>query len=245
MDLKALNLKRTPVEGQPEMADTAIDLAGCRLALDPAGALWIAASRTLVVADLHLEKGSSMARRQVFLPPYDTHATLQALGLLIARRNPQRIICLGDSFHDDGGSGRLDASARALIHRLQRGREWIWVAGNHDRQTPSGLGGACADDVLFCGLQFRHEPSENAGEGEIFGHLHPSAKIRRRGRSVRRRAFVTDGRRLALPAFGALTGGLNILHPAVSGLFEQHRARVFMLGNRRLFSVATAALRPD
>lgn len=227
------------------MAETAIDLAGCRVALDPAGALWIAASRTLVVADLHLEKGSSMARRQVFLPPYDTHATLQALGLLIARRNPHRVICLGDSFHDDDGSARLDASARALIHQMQYGREWIWIAGNHDRQAPADLGGICADDAREDGLLFRHEPSEYRCEGEIFGHFHPSAKIRRRGRSVRRRAFVCDGRRLALPAFGALTGGLNVLHPEFSGLFERSRARVFMLGSWQLFSIAPAALRPD
>ena len=227
------------------MAETAIDLAGQPIALDPAGALWIAASRTLIVADLHLEKGSSMARRQVFLPPYDTHATLQALGLLIARRDPRRVICLGDSFHDDGGSTRLDPSARSLIHQMQHGREWIWIAGNHDRRAPEELGGTSTDTWIQDGLAFRHEPSDESCAGEVFGHLHPSAKIRQRGRSVRRRAFVTDGRRLVLPAFGALTGGLNILHPAFSDLFDRHLARVFMLGSRRLFSVAPAALRPD
>ena len=245
MDLSAQNRPQTAPDDQPDMAETAIDLAGHPVALDPAGALWIAVSRTLVVADLHLEKGSSMARRQVFLPPYDTHATLQALGLLIARRDPRRVVCLGDSFHDDGGSARLDPAARALIHHMQHGRDWIWIAGNHDKQAPEDLGGSCADTFEENGLEFRHEPSGDTPEGEVFGHLHPSAKIRQRGRSVRRRAFVTDGRRLALPAFGALTGGLNILHPAFSGLFERQPARVFMLGSRRLFSVAPAALRPD
>lgn len=227
------------------MAETAIDFAGRTVALDPAGALWIAASRTLVVADLHLEKGSSMARRQVFLPPYDTHATLQALGLLIARRDPRRVICLGDSFHDGGASARLDPSARALIHRMRHGREWIWIAGNHDPEAPDDLGGVCAETITDTGLEFRHEPSEGSCSGQVFGHFHPSAKIRRRGRSVRRRAFITDGRRLALPSFGALTGGLNILHPAISGLFERRLARVFMLGSRRVFPIAPAALRPD
>ena len=245
MELQAPDQPETALGGRPDMAETAIDLAGSRVALDPAGALWIAASRTLVVADLHLEKGSSMARRQVFLPPYDTHATLQALGLLIARRDPRRVICLGDSFHDDGGSARLDPSARALIHKMQHGREWVWVAGNHDRQAAADLGGESADDIRDHGLLFRHEPSEGACDGEVFGHLHPSAKIRRRGRSVRRRAFATDGRRLVLPAFGALTGGLNILHPAFSALFELRRSRVFMLGSRRVFAIAPAALRPD
>ncbi len=247
MAARAVNRMVTTEEGSPAVAETHFDLAGCHVALDPAGALWIASSRTLVVADLHLEKGSSHARRQVFLPPYDTQATLQALGLLVARRDPDCVICLGDSFHDDGASERLSAGARALIHQLQHGRDWIWLCGNHDPNAPSGLGGDSAGSIRIGTLVLRHEPACRAGhaDGEVAGHLHPSAKIRQRGRAVRRRAFVSDGRRLIMPAFGALTGGLNILNPAFSGLFDAGRARVFMLGERKLFAVATAALRPD
>jgi len=227
------------------VAEMPITLCGEPVSLDPAGALWIAASRTLVVADLHLEKGSSFARKQVFLPPYDTMATLRALGLLIARRDPARVICLGDSFHDDHASDRLTPGARALIHRMQSGREWIWIGGNHDPQAPAGLGGDSMQQLEIGTLRLRHEPQSSGGDGEVAGHLHPCARISQRGRSVRRRAFVTDGNRLILPAFGALTGGLNILDAAFSGLFDRPRWRAFMLGSQRLYAMAPAALRPD
>jgi DNA ligase-associated metallophosphoesterase len=222
-----------------------VTVAGETVSLDPAGALWIAASRTLVVADLHLEKGSSFARKQVFLPPYDTDATLQALSLLVARRDPACVICLGDSFHDDAASGRLSPGARSLIHRMQNDREWIWICGNHDPQPPAGLGGDSTSGMSLGGLHFRHEPGTDDCHGEVAGHLHPSAKIRQRGRSVRRRAFITDGRRLIMPAFGALTGGLNVLDRAFSALFDRQRQRAFMLGRGRLYAIAPAALRPD
>lgn len=221
-----------------------LSVAGDHVTLDPAGALWIASCRTLVVADLHLEKGSSYARRQVFLPPYDTEATLQALGLLIARRDPARVICLGDSFHDGCASERLTPAALGLIHRIQHGREWIWITGNHDPQAPANLGGESSAEIAIGGLRFRHEPLCAAGDGEVAGHLHPSARIRQRGRSVRRPAFVTDGRRLIMPAFGAFTGGLNVLDQAFEDLLDRGRQRTFMLGRGRLFAIAPAALRP-
>ena len=227
------------------MAETRITLCGETVALDPAGALWIPSSRTLVVADLHLEKGSSFAKRQVFLPPYDTEATLRALSLVIARRDPGCVICLGDSFHDSAASGRLTAGASGLIRQLQHGREWIWICGNHDPQAPAGLGGDSAADIRLGGLRLCHEPGSGNCDGEVAGHLHPSAKIRQRSRSVRRRAFITDGRRLIMPAFGALTGGLNVLDTAFANLFDSQRRRAFMLGSQRLYAIAPAALRPD
>ncbi len=234
-----------PEAGAQAVAETPIMLAGSAVSLDPAGAVWIASQRMLIVADLHLEKGSSYARRQIFLPPYDTDATLAALSLLITRRNPACVICLGDSFHDLNASDRLTPGARASIHQMQHGRDWIWVSGNHDPETPKCLGGDSADAVQVCGLSFCHEPDiEAPGEGEVAGHLHPSARIRQRGRSVRRRAFVTDGRRLIMPAFGALTGGLNVLDPAFADLFGKP-VRAFMMASERLFAIAPAALRPD
>ncbi len=222
------------------MAETAIDLAGHPVALDPAGALWIAASRTLVVADLHLEKGSSLARRQVFLPPYDTHATLQALGLLIARRDPRRVICLGDSFHDRQGAAALPLPLQQQITGLMAGRDWFWIAGNHDPDHPEGLGGDCVQELYLDGLCFRHEPAQNAAEavGEVAGHLHPAARVVRRGKGVRRPCFACDGLRLIMPSFGVTTGGLNLRNRAFAGLFDPRRLTAHLLGRERIYSVA-------
>jgi hypothetical protein len=220
-------------------------IAQSEVVLDPAGALFLPVSRTLVVADLHLEKASSFARRGMLLPPYDTGATLKHLAHLIQRRNPRRIIALGDSFHDSGGYGRLADSDRLRLAALQGGCEWIWIKGNHDPEFPEGIGGDAVAELLVDGLSFRHEPVAGGATGEVAGHLHPAAKIRGNGRSVRCRAFATDGLRMVLPAFGVLAGGLNVLDHAFAPLFAQGALRPFLIGDGRLFPVAFESLCPD
>lgn len=227
------------------MAETSIALAGTPAVLDPSGALWLPHSRTLVVADLHLEKGSSFARRGMMLPPYDTGATLAELARLILRRDPARLICLGDSFHDRGGFERLTGHARAHLAALRCGRDWIWVTGNHDPQLPAEAGGRIVTEVVCDGLTFRHQPYPAVGAGEVAGHLHPSARVSGRGGSVRCRAFATDGRRMVLPAFGSLAGGLNVLDGAFAPLFPAGALRPVLIGAGRLFPVPVAALCPD
>ncbi len=227
------------------MAEMRATLAGAEIVIDPAGALWLAESRTLVVADLHLEKASSFARRGMFLPPYDSGATLLALAALVLKRNPRRIVSLGDSFHDSAGHGRLSEIDRARLASLQRGREWIWISGNHDRDLPSAIDGDIAAEILLDGLTFRHEPAAGEARGEVAGHLHPAAKVRGRAGSVRRRAFATDGSRMVLPAFGVLAGGLNVLDRAFQPLFAAGMLRAYLMGDGRLFPVACGALSPD
>ena len=227
------------------MAEARVEIAGTAAVLEPAGALWLAESRTLVVADLHLEKSSCFARRGMMLPPYDTGSTLVLLAELVARRDPRRVISLGDSFHDRGGFGRLAEDDRRRLKAIQRGRTWIWVTGNHDPEFAGDPGGEIVAEVTVDGLLFRHEPRAGAAPGEIAGHLHPSAKIRSRGRAVRCRAFATDGLRMVLPAFGVLAGGLNVLDRAFAPLFAAGALRPVLIGSGRLFPVAFSALAPD
>ena len=227
------------------MAEARIEIAGASALLDPAGALWLPGSDTLVVADLHLEKSTSLARRGMLLPPYDSGATLALLAELIWRRDPAEVICLGDSFHDSGGFSRLAEHDRLRLADLQRGRSWIWITGNHDRELPAEIDGDVGAEYSIEGLTFRHEPTAGAAAGEIAGHLHPSAKVRGRGRSVRCRAFATDGERMVLPAFGVLAGGLNVLDRAFGPLFAAGSLRAVLIGGGRLFPVAFSALSPD
>ncbi|MFC6488933.1 ligase-associated DNA damage response endonuclease PdeM [Nitratireductor sp. GCM10026969] len=221
-----------------------IAMAGERMVCDPSGALYLPADRLLVVSDLHLEKGSSYARRGSMLPPYDTAATLARLANVVARLRPAVVVSLGDSFHDDGGAGRMPEVFRERLLQLMEGREWYWIAGNHDPSAPDNLPGRCVDELALGDLTFRHEPSKGGGEGEIAGHLHPGARIVRRGRSVRRACFASDGRRLVMPAFGSLTGTLNVLDRAFAGLFKRESLTAYMLGANRVYPIAGGALRP-
>jgi DNA ligase-associated metallophosphoesterase len=231
-----------------------ITVAGVTLIADAAGALYWPEEKLLVAADLHLEKGSAFAARGVLLPPYDTAVTLAHLARLIERYAPRLVVALGDSFHDGGGPARMAEDCRAALFALQRGRDWVWLAGNHDPDPADNIGGRFADMLALGALTFRHEPSAEpsaeAGDakscsGEIAGHLHPLACIVQRGRAVRRRCFAGDGRRLVMPAFGAYAGGLNVRDRAIASLFGALAFTAHMLGERRLYAVPAARCRAD
>lgn len=216
----------------------AITVAGITFAVDLAGALVWEDERLLIVSDLHLEKGSSFARRGVLLPPFDTAATLAQLGAVIARHDPRTVIALGDSFHDRDAHERLSPDDRAALSSLQARRDWIWISGNHDPAPPRDLGGVAADEVAIGPIVFRHEPTGAAGE--IAGHLHPKARVSTRGRSVERRCFASDGERAVMPAFGAYTGGLSIRDVAFAAIFQTLAFTAHVLGDRRVHTIAAA-----
>ena len=230
-----LALAAAQTAGPITSAEIAIN--GVSAHCDPLGALYLPDLRCLVVSDLHLEKGAAFARRGMMLPPYDTQATLNLLSAVIARYDPKTVISLGDNFHDRRGSELMPTPFRETIGMLARGRDWIWINGNHDPDGTFDLPGQSMDELLLCGLLFRHEPSLISGRGEVAGHLHPSATVARRGKYVRRACFASDGLRLVMPAFGVLTGGLDLKHKAMQGLFDHSALIAHLLGRDRIYSV--------
>ena len=216
---------------------------GVAAVCDPLGALYLPDAGILVVSDLHLEKGAAYARRGMMLPPYDTLATLTVLAAVISRYDPKLVISLGDNFHDRVGSQHLPDAFRTLIVEMARGREWIWINGNHDPDGTIDLPGTCSDELFYAGLTFRHEPRDGLQKGEIAGHLHPAATVRRREKSVRRPCFATDGGRLLMPAFGVMSGGLDLGHKAMKGLFDKASLIAHLLGRDRIYSVRYGNLR--
>jgi DNA ligase-associated metallophosphoesterase len=218
-------------------------VAGVALRADPAGALYWPERGLLAVADLHLEKGSSYAARGMLLPPYDSAATLVRLGRLIENYAPRAVVALGDSFHDGGGPARLGADDRAALRGLQRGRDWIWLTGNHDPEPADHIGGEFQTVLSVGALTFRHEPA--GAEGEIAGHLHPLARVAHRGRGISRRCFAADRMRMVVPAFGTFTGGLNVRNAAFADLFGTLAFTAHLLGEGRLYPFAARRCLPD
>jgi len=225
-------------DGMPAARGAILDVLGVSFIADLSGALFWEEQSLLVVSDLHLEKGSSFARRGVLLPPYDTAATLALLGILIGRRNPRMVIALGDSFHDSDAHNRLSRADSEAIVAMQARRDWIWISGNHDPALPSDIGGIVAEEVAIGPIVFRHEPT--GAPGEIAGHLHPKARVSTRGRSMERRCFACDGERAVMPAFGAYTGGLSIRDAAFAKIFQTLGFMAHVLGDNRLHSIAAS-----
>jgi DNA ligase-associated metallophosphoesterase len=176
-------------------------------------ALFWPARRALLVADLHLEKASWYAQRGQPLPPYDSRATLSAVAALIDRTEARALWCLGDSFHDSAGATRMDAAVAAQLRALTGRVDWHWVTGNHDPRLEADLlpevGGHVVRESVVEGIVLRHEAVRDEDRPEISGHFHPKLRMSLRGHHVSRRCFVRTDRKLLMPAFGSLTGGLD------------------------------------
>ncbi len=228
-----------------EFNEQPVSICGKALLADFSGALYWPAEDTLIVADLHLEKGSAFAAKGQMLPPYDTRETLAKLADAIDRFGANTVIALGDTLHDDDGAARMTAEDRETLRMLQDDREWIWLTGNHDPLIGERLGGVAVDDIRVEGLTLRHAPANGRVTHEIAGHLHPAAKISLHGHTFRRPCFVGNGRRLVLPAFGSYTGGLNVLDEAFDPLFGHDGRSVWLLGQEGLYPVASRLLRAD
>ena len=178
--------------------------AGNTLTALPSGALWWRDQQVLVASDLHLGKSGRIARiGGLMLPPYETADTLARLERDIDATGAKTVICLGDSFDDPAASAELERDTRDWIARLQAGRSWIWVEGNHDAGA-LGLGGSYRHEVALGGLTLRHI-AEPGADAEVSGHYHPKARVG----GVSKPSFLIDATRVILPAYGTYTGGLR------------------------------------
>ena len=195
--------------------------AGEELALVQGRALYWARERALLVADLHLEKASFFARHGQMLPPYDSRETLERIALALRETGARRVFTLGDNFHDGDGAARLEPHARGMLAALTRATDWVWITGNHDGGSTEGTEMA---ELEVSGLLLRHEARRGETRPELSGHFHPKLRLAVRGRSIVRPCAVASERKLILPAFGALTGGMDAGDPAIIAAIQPARS---------------------
>ena len=187
-------------------------------------ALFWRSENALLVADLHLEKASFFARFGQMLPPYDSRETLERIALAIRETGARRVFTLGDNFHDAGGVERLEPYAAGMLAALTRATDWVWITGNHDAGSDAAPGGTELAELAVNGLLLRHEAQPGEARPELSGHYHPKLRIVARGRNITRPCAVMSERKLILPAFGALTGGMNAADPAIIAAMQPARA---------------------
>ena len=193
------------------------------------GSLYLPSHEILVVSDLHLEKGAAQSSAMP-LPVYDTDNTLARLETAFDNLTVKTCLFLGDSFHNEHTAFRLPKRVQRRLSALAKHCSFVWVEGNHDPSIPAFLPGkSCAayaiDGVIFSHEMTMHNKSEldnsKRVSGYVFGHYHPKARVRLPAKNVAGKCFIHDEHALIMPAFGAFTGGLNILDPAIQSLLAK------------------------
>ncbi|MCK0127505.1 ligase-associated DNA damage response endonuclease PdeM [Erythrobacter sp. F6033] len=197
-----------------------LDFAGEELVLMKSNALYWPRERALLVADLHLEKGSWYAKQGQMLPPYDSRETLERIADSVKATGARRVITLGDNFHDSEGTNRLDPYAAGMLESLTRALDWVWITGNHDEEMQRSFGATLVDEMEIGGITLRHEAKRGETRAELSGHYHPKMRVKVRNRHIARPCGVVSrssagGDRMILPAFGAYTGGMDAGSPEI------------------------------
>ncbi len=228
--------------------ETSLDNGSCRILLcgksfiaDRSGALYWPAEKTLVVSDLHLERGSYLTDDGVVLPPYDTSSVFEKLEEALDRYDPHRVIALGDSFCADGDA-RLSAHDADWLYDLMEERDWYWVAGPEQAEIPECFGGTVLPHVTLGGIKFRYEPVRAPVSHEIAGRMHPIAQVSEYGHVMRGRCFVSNGMRLILPSMGKYSAGANVLGSAFDSLLGHEGLFVWSTNAGRVTQVASGQL---
>jgi DNA ligase-associated metallophosphoesterase len=222
------------------MTDHVFSWAGCTFVACASGALWWPERRLLCVSDLHLGRAERLARRGgPLLPPYETTETIDRLAAAVARHAPETVICLGDSFDDGHCEAALPPPQRARLSALVAGRDWVWIAGNHD-PGPVAIGGRQGEALALGGIELRHAPRTGCAKPAIVGHLHPMFRRPVGGQMVARPCFLYDATRLILPAFGTFTGGLRAEEAAEAAGLEP-AATIAVLTGQRAVALPLAA----
>ncbi|MEM7781234.1 MAG: ligase-associated DNA damage response endonuclease PdeM [Pseudomonadota bacterium] len=208
----------------PKGFGAALDFAGEEFVLTKSNALYWPREQALLVADLHLEKGSWFARTGQMLPPYDSRETLERIADTVKATGARRVITLGDNFHDDNGASRLDHYAAGMLEALTRSLDWVWITGNHDEEMSRAFGAHMTSEMEVNGIVLRHEAKPGETRAELSGHFHPKMRTRVRGRHIARPCAVLSRsrqhgakvtERMIVPAFGAYTGGMDADAPEI------------------------------
>jgi len=205
-----------PADGAtPGPAATAPDLL-----LLPGRAALVPATRTMLVADLHLGKAATFRRAGIPVPEGSAQRDLERLEKMVRGHDVRRLVVLGDLFHAKSGCTPQVFAEFASLRARMASTAVVLVLGNHDRavgRMPASLGlDDCVPSLDEPPFHFVHEPATGvtASERNLFtiaGHLHPTVSIRSpSGDRFADRCFVAEPSMLVLPAFGSFTGGHRI-----------------------------------
>jgi uncharacterized protein len=190
-----------------------IQVAGEAVVLLPHRAAYWVSQRTLLAADLHLDKCEGMRLSGMPMPEALVAEQIARLDASVRVTGALRVMILGDLLHSPTGlSGRMVEQFGAW--RASVSIDLAIVPGNHDRAL-ARVADAWRMTVLAPvhtegPFVFTHDPIDFAaplGGYAWAGHVHPAVTLRTAADSLKLPCFHVGRGLGVLPAFSAFTAG--------------------------------------
>ena len=185
-----------------------------------------------IIADLHLEKGSSFGPSGQFLPPYDSEETLNKIFKTIKNHKIKTIILLGDTFHDKNAFDRMSEKVFILFKSLIEKYEVIFILGNHESKFEIGRI-SFLNEYVIDDIHFIHQALPTS-IFQISGHFHPVASVKSSIKKITAKCLLHTNNHIILPSFGQYTGGLNINNPVFKP-FVNNDSKIYMLTKKSIY----------
>ena len=204
--------------------------------LDNSGILIWPKYEIAIVSDLHLEKASSYAKSGQFVPPYDSEETLSKLFLKLEKYKSKKLILLGDTFHDKDAQHRLSDTSKNLFKKLVINYKTILITGNHDPDLNIDKVERFIEYKIDH-INFIHKAIKNKNS-QISGHFHPSISLKITEKQIRGKCLIHNENIMILPAFGSLTGGLDIKHKEFQTYFG-NKFIIYLISKKRILKFSS------
>ncbi len=174
--------------------------------------LYHAASKTVFISDCHFGKATHFRNNHIPIPPGAALPDYKNLISVIHHYQPTTCIFLGDLFHS---TYNAEWELVTELFRHFNKTNFILVIGNHDilniqRYKDAGI--AVSSSILFENkILLSHEPVKDTNKPNLYGHIHPGYIIHGKARQIASLpCFYMHKNQLIMPAFGTLTGHVNM-----------------------------------
>ena len=203
----------------------------------PNGELYWQNKKTLIISDLHFEKGSFFSETRQFIPPFDTIETLRQLSKFIDDHPVEMIIFLGDLVHDKFAFQRMALEAKELFFEILKNINCTLTVGNHDDTSfLKDIGLNLTENIIIDDICFSHHPTIDK-KFSVFGHYHPKVRLKINSRGIWTPCFIANKEKLLMPSYGYFTGGLSIKSLEIQKLFEPEY-EIYPLTKEKVYKLA-------
>jgi len=206
------------------------EIAGEPVILLPQKALYIPATHSLVLADVHIGKAASFRSRNFFAPDGISSFDLFRLSQLIKQFEVTRLIILGDLVHSQDGMTSSEVEVFERFRDAHPTVSVILILGNHDRKVriPQSWNLNLIHGYMAEGpFVYSHDLIKTKGGYLLCGHVHPSVVLYGQGKQrLRLPCFWLRNKYAVLPAFGVFTGTYSVAPTRTDRVFVVARDTV-------------------